>query len=171
MPNDVFVVWLWGFFVLQRRSLLYHLLLGGDWFITTLCSPIWYGLQIGLFTAFFFICNCFSEAPEGHILNGLPASVLFSERATEERGEKMHWLSMLLVRQGNNKGENCWVFLNGTNWIALAFYRATNCFSYSSARFVCFLMSFVPSLESKRSIQRRQRLQFWKHNTKKRRDK
>lgn len=113
---------------------------------------------------FSFHLQLFSEASEGHTLNGLPWSVLLQKEQARwggSRGRGAEWsLLVLLVTQGDNKWEKRWAFLNGTNWIALTFYRATNCFSYASARFVCFLMSFAPSLESRRCIWRRKRLKF-----------
>lgn len=71
-----------------------------------------------------FICK-FCASLEGHSFQGL--------HPTSQTEDKSAVPSMEQVIQGNNKCERQQHSLRGLNWIALTFYKATNCLSYSSA--------------------------------------
>lgn len=76
-----------------------------------------------------FICK-FGVALEGHSFQGL--------RCTPQTEDGSSVPSLEQVIQGDNKRERQQHSLRGLNWIALTFYKAANCLSYSSARVFAF---------------------------------
>lgn len=71
-----------------------------------------------------FICK-FCVALEGHSFQGL--------HPTSKTEDEYAGPSLEQVIRGNNKCERQQHSLRGLNWIALTFYKAANCLSYSSA--------------------------------------